>query len=344
MRYRYSEYFLLILLIVSFTSCKKNVNNNPNGPLVYISGYGQHAPFYWKNGVITYLPMKSPAGFAIASSIFVSDSNVYLAGTDYSGNAINAVYWNNGIEYTLTDLPEVIRSFTSSIFVSGTDVYVSGYELTKDSLGTAVYWKNGVPVNLTPVVPPYPTPPTPPVITIGRYLLSGYAMASSIYVSNGDIYVGGYNQFFKAAYWKNGLVTQLADTNLISNVSSMFISGNDIYAAGWLTDSAVYWKNGMVTYLYDGLPSQAFSIFVSGNDVYVSGGEDGVARYWKNGISTLLQSGNTIASSIFVLGDDVYVAGGKNSHPEFWKNGTITNLPVGTSAYPVATSIYVTNP
>src|SRR5580693_29909 len=105
MGYRYSEYFILIMLMVSFPACKKNSNKNPGGPTVYISGYGQHGPLYWKNGVITYLPMKSPGGFAIASSIFVSDSNIYLAGTDYSGNAINAVYWKNGTEFTLTDLP-----------------------------------------------------------------------------------------------------------------------------------------------------------------------------------------------------------------------------------------------
>jgi hypothetical protein len=191
---------------------------------------------------------------------------------------------------------------------------------------------------------PYPVPPVSPVKTIGSFLLGEYAFASSIFVSGNDVYAGGYDQFYKAAYWKNGSATQLADTNMISNANCLYIYGTDIYVAGWLGDSAVYWKNGQTYYLPDGLPAQAFSIFVSGTDVYVAGGEDGVARYWKNGISTVLQSGNTFAFSIFVNDGNAYIAGGKNSIPEYWRNSSGNILPLGTSTQTVASSIFVTSP
>ncbi len=351
MRCRLIECFAILSLIIMSSACKKSVTNTAAaGATVYVAGNGANSALYWENGIAIVLPKQSPNNYSTASSIFVSDTDVYVAGSEYTGNintgvAINAVYWKNGTEIMLTNLPNAQRAFANSIFVSGGDVYVAGYELTSDSVGIAVYWKNGDLVNLTPITPPYPTPPVPPVNTIGSYHLFDYAEAFSIYVSGNDVYVSGYDQFFKAAYWKNGVKTQLSDEYQISNANSIFVSGNDVYTAGWLNDSAVYWKNTTINYLQDPMPAQAYSVYVSGTDVYVAGGQDGFAQYWKNGTITNLQSGDASwANSIFVSGNNVYVAGGKTDIPQYWKNGATTNLSIQKSGQASASGIFVTNP
>ncbi len=351
MRSHLIDCFAILSLILLSSACKKTeTNGTTSGPTVYIAGNGANSALYWKNGIATVLPKQSPNNFSSSSSIFVSDTDVYVAGSDYTGNisagvAINAVYWKNGMEILLTNLSMPQWALANSIFVSGGDVYVAGYEQTSDGIGAAVYWKNGVLVDLTPLTPPYPTPPTPPVNTIGSYQLRDYARAFSIYVSGNDVYVSGFDQFYKAAFWKNGVKTQLSDVYEISNANSIFVSGSDVYTAGWLGDSAVYWKNATINYLQDLMPAQAYSVYVSGSDVYVAGGQDGYAQYWKNGTVTNLQSGNASwANSIFVAGNNVYVAGGETGIPQYWKNGATANLPIQPGGLASAYGIFVTNP
>ncbi len=83
---------------------------------------------------------------------------------------------------------------------------------------------------------------------------------------------------------------------------------------------ATYWKNTDPVFLTNGSQyAGAYSIFVSGSDIYVAGYEDdgstgySVAKYWKNGIpfSLPLTDGSKYAGaqSIFVVDNDVYVAG-----------------------------------
>ena len=60
---------------------------------------------------------------------------------------------------------------------------------------------------------------------------------------------------------------------------------------------ATLWKNGQATLLSTGqINEYANSVFVSGNDVYVAGYEDNgivkpIAKYWKNGEEFLLNDG-----------------------------------------------------
>jgi hypothetical protein len=75
-----------------------------------------------------------------------------------------------------------------------------------------------------------------------------------------------------------------------------------------MINNAVYWKNGVETVLpHSAANSFASSIYVSGNDVYVAGyeydtGQAKYAVYWKNGVEVKLTDGSTetIATSIFV--------------------------------------------
>jgi hypothetical protein len=58
---------------------------------------GSNAPAYWKNGVENDLPLNG-ASYGNATSIFVSDSNIYVSGYTSAG----AVYWKNGVETILS--------------------------------------------------------------------------------------------------------------------------------------------------------------------------------------------------------------------------------------------------
>ena len=251
--------------------------------------------------------------------------NVYLAGIE---NGV-AKYWKNGAPVNLSN------GIARSIFVSGSDVYTVG---TISYQETAGYWKNGSRVDLA----------------VG-------ATAISIYVSGNDVYLAGtasLSQGGYATYWKNGSagnLTKVPDPivtpSSVTRASSIFVSGSDIYVAGWVqiprnrtvSSIATYWKNGNPVNLTNAHNYYAKSIFVSGNDVYVAGG----VGYWKNGNPIALING-TGYSSIFVSGNDVYAAGYETvlisgvyyQIAKYWKNGIPVNLTNG-AVNASANSIFV---
>jgi hypothetical protein len=191
-----------------------------------------------------------------AGIIYVSGSDVYVAGVEKVDDGDRATYWKNGQPVRLSNSP----SKAESIYVRGSDVYVAGSE---GAFGEprATYWKNGQPVRLS----------------------NSLSAARSIYVSGSDVYVAGSDDL-KATYWKNGQPVRLSNSD--SRAESIYVSGSDVYVAGdELVDGdfrAIYWKNGQPI-----LPSNSFltyvsSIYVSGSDVYVAGVENSRATYWKN--------------------------------------------------------------
>lgn len=155
-------------------------------------------------------------------------------------------------------------------FTSGYNIYMAG---TAD--GKAVYWKNGVEVDLAP---------------------SGIAQA--IAISGSDIYVGGYitdGQNIEATYWKNGQQIQL-EASGVSHVFGIALDGTDVYCVGDLygplgngQDSVTYWVNGTRMHYSPNTYGQATSILFAGSEMYVGGqvwdlnGND-TAVVWKNGV------------------------------------------------------------
>jgi hypothetical protein len=101
------------------------------------------------------------------------------------------------------------------------------YVYSSSRVGWAVYWKNGVPMELTPY--------------------SQVSVANSVTVIGPDVYIAGGiagpDGLLRATYWKNGVPTQLDATYSVAN--SIEVYQNDVYVAGNRSiDTALYWKNG----------------------------------------------------------------------------------------------------
>jgi hypothetical protein len=333
--------FLVSGLLILSTACRKNTGGSGDGnqshPVnIYVLGTIRDSAVCWKNGVARSLLVQSKVLYKFgSSSLFVSGNDAYIAGFGFNNitrYSTSPLYWKNE---TATPLPDSSGdAFTNSIFVANNDVYV---------VGVANYFTDTVHV-------PYTTP-------------------SAEYPKIGNL----------ATIWKNGIAANLPGfhtTGLSGGgqygvsmyadyVSSLFVSGNDVYVAGgshYWGNNAGYWKNGVLTDLSQKLTYQAANgtlcyptttaIAVSGNDVYLAGNQltstsTPVAIYWKNGapvyLSTDSISGSS-ANSIFVSGNDVYIAGYQNinnySRAICWKNGIPTTLTSGTIAS-VANSIFV---
>jgi hypothetical protein len=207
---------------------------------------------YWDNGVIKSLPARGNFGeSSVANSIFVSGSDIYVAGAKF-GNGNNnpgnstATYWKNGEEINIDS--GIHNSNIISIVVSGNDVYAAGnyFNTTYSTPYSAVYWKNGIATRLDTSI---------------------FTCANSLAVSGKDVYLAGYeisDTMERAVYWKNGVATLLPG-GTGSQAYSIYIYNTDVYVAGIeFTNTgvkAVYWKNDIVTQLEDS-DAIANSIFV----------------------------------------------------------------------------------
>ena len=208
----------------------------------------------WKNGEAEIFAQGS-VEWAV-NSLFVSEGDVYVAGSKPTPSGSRAVLWKNGVEEILTS--EAINSYANSVFVSDKDVYVAGYGyylLNNHHVSFAKLWKNGKVENLT----------------------SGteFGKAYSVYVSNGDVYAAGEDNG-KARLWKNGVVQDIADDEKARMYLSVFVSGEDVYLSGCVEASvpsgnatlvypqAALWKNGQRLNLdvKEGSQSEALSVSV----------------------------------------------------------------------------------
>jgi hypothetical protein len=211
-----------------------------SGGDVYMTGVGNGTTSYWKNNTSVEVDWTLGAGSqvqssgpAIASAVAVSGDDIYFAGQVVDTVANNGVYvpmaayWKNG-KINLLDRAAVYTQPTG-MAVWGSNLYICANKInnlnadgsfTMGGSDTAMYWANGKSVILS----------------------AGYT--SSIFVSNGDVYVCGTTIDGSAVYWKNGNQVILAPN---ANAKGIVVIDNDVYVAGNLGYRyGVYWKNGVV--------------------------------------------------------------------------------------------------
>jgi hypothetical protein len=146
------------------------------------------------------------------------------------------------------------------------------------------------------------------------------------------IYIAGDNAI-NPILWKNGIADTLSPTT--GSASQVFLSGNDVYAAGVcqeienfsspgvlsgpITGQYAYWKNGTQNNvgIFGNVGPNA-SISVTGANVYFSD-----SSVWVNG-ATISLPGMGSVQAVFAVGNDVYVAGYDSARDVvYWKNGVL---------------------
>ncbi len=108
------------------------------------------------------------------------------------------------------------------------------------------------------------------------------AYANSIYITNGDIYIAGWEGRI-AKMWKNGQATHLTKGKHLAFATSVYVYNNDVYVTGYefIAGMSSYdgqtiakvWKNGKLHHnLTNGSNyAEANSIYVIDNDIYIAG-------------------------------------------------------------------------
>jgi hypothetical protein len=149
---------------------------------------------------------------AIAADIFVSGSDIYIAGA-LGASSMRPVYWKNATATELSSATEY--GYAGGIALNGADVYAVGALATsgsQDDMGP-VYWKNGVKTALT----------TAKATAVGS--------AMRVFVNEGDVYIVGYYTddlvtptYEIAAYWKNGTRVDLSPATGKATAVGIFIN------------------------------------------------------------------------------------------------------------------------
>jgi hypothetical protein len=302
---------------VLLASCTKNSHSLKTPPNVYVVGSLGNNGVLWNNGSTTYLADTS-AGLSEANAVFIVGNDIYIGGEETYQGDYTATIWINGVPSHQTS--PAANSFINALFVSGSDTYAvgEGWNTFGGTIYT-LYWKDGSATILDSTNNLPANNPDPSAI--------------SVFVSGGNVYIGGNNQQ-GGCYWVNGLVTNLNSTLC----SSIFASGSDVFVVGNQAINSLsvptYWKNGMPVTLPapSTINAYAQSIFISGSDVYVAGYQAlnnyNIACFWKNGVAGSLQvplNSNSYLTGVYVSGADVYFVGSQTVNGVLvatcWKDG-----------------------
>jgi len=340
---------IFYLSLAALFSCRKD-HSTPLTTGVYAVGSASSptthnpVPAIWKNGVETLL--SNPTSFnpdkISATGIAILGSDIYVTGDSVpnSGPLGVAVLWKNGVE---TLLEGGIQA--NGIAVNGSDIYITG----ENANSNACYWKNSI-----------------------QTAFSQYGFWLSIVFNGSDMYVAGMainpaTGRQVAAYWKNGMVIYLSDSNF-SEATSLAIVGNDIYVSGYLVglvnssylSIGCYWKNGQQISLTSPTPGysvgQILGTGTDGTNIYMAGYSQSPttdtieAVYWKNGSPAVLSSPTVwqaSASGLIVNSGDVYFPGDISifngnqisQYAAYWKNETAVQLSTKPGSNAVALAI-----
>ena len=334
------QHLFIAIVLIFLYSCSKNKDTKlaSSQATVYVAGDtlandGYTKPVLWKNGIPVILTTNNYSEGS-ANSVYVSGSDVYVAGRINNSNTSVPVVWKNGV---ISILSNTQNGVANEVFVYGSNTYVVGtiYTSVNGYVATdrAAIWKNS---SLTYLGNP----------AFKSEANSIFVTTSTLYPGTEDVYVAGgvWEAYgFSAKLWKNN--TAILEVGGNTRFKSIFVTGNsDIYLSGgefggpW---RGFILKNGTYSYIGNYFVEK---MIISGSNTYTIGGISP---------STLIKNGNTLTMSnigggasfrsMYVFGSDIYVVGNSlgasNSVPTIWKNGVakgLTNDHTGD-----AKSIYV---
>lgn len=270
---------------------------------------------------------KSATCAVTVTAAFLSSGIIYVVGYERVGSLNIATLWKDGVQTRLSKNMEA-NSTAEKVFVVGNDVYVAGgLDGTNLAPKVAGYWKNGTEIRLTNG--------------------ATNASANGIYVSGGNVYVGGYENVTtpsshpEARLWKDGQAQQLQllnntriDNRINSAVHDVFVADGHVYACGYDGPQAAIWVDGQITHLTPDQTSndtRAYKILVSDGKVYAVGYYGSYATIWVDNVETrLTTAGTSRAHNLFISNGDVYVTGYSNAlggnQAMLWKNGVSQNI------------------
>lgn len=234
--------------------------------------------------------------------------------------------WKNGeVLYTLTEGNRETWIDIFSLFVSEGDVYTCGQEFNPQS-GSFVskIWKNDRLL----------------------YALSDNSFCSTLSVSEGHVYSGGYGYEEHAGnhrigtVWKDGEVLyRLNDGSRDATIESLSVFDGHVYSVGYEENASgrqvgKVWKDGAVLFtLSDGSRHTIiYSLFIDKGNVYSCGyeydnsiGYYSVYKIWKNDRLLYTLSDKDTCLSLFVSEGNVYGGGDESVNGTYvgkvWKNG-----------------------
>jgi len=276
-------------------------------------------------------------------SVTVADSgpSVYVVGAQNFFGTNQVMVWKNGVGTTITN--GTYNSGATAVFVKGNTLFVAGSQSIGRSY--ASFWKieNGM------ELPTYGLNETP-----------NDAYTNSIYISEtNDEYIAGSENHGAnigtiAKVWKNGVATHLS--TMAGGAFSVFVSGQDVYTAGWESTATGYvakvWKNGITTTLSpENGKAYGKAVFVSSGIAYVAGQTWNAVDFkwiitvWKDGVPEVINnSGSAEVNAMFIYDQDVYIVGNevRNNvyNAKIWKNGVGTFLSSNAGSEPKSVYVY----
>lgn len=257
----------------------------------------------------------------ISLSLFITGVLLLAAGCNKTGSSAGPT-GGNGTTTTTTTLDP---GDTAIVYIAGT-------------AGNTIYcWRNDIVSQLSA---------PPPMNLSSGYEYANIAYVSGIALSDTDIYIsGGYltndtlgHQGYTAAYWKNGVPSNLHDSAQAAQSHGIAVSAGNVVIAGTET----YYEPNVAVPYSDFTPFMKFEKYGS------------IAMSWTNGTPAYVNTSYAYAydehdtglaflpdyvTGIAVSGSDVYLAGGVTSwsagvsssmhFTAYWKNGNLVDLPNG---------------
>lgn len=255
--------------------------------------------------VITLINCENNDDFE-TTSINQNSVDVYVTGK-YNGNSC---YWKNN-QLVVLDDGGISNSIAEKIVVSGSDVHVLG----NTRYLNALYWKNGVLIDLNSQLNPNNEP---------------FFQINDMYIDGNDVYfcgnIGNYTTR-EICYWKNDVKTTIS-SNDNGSAYSMLVSNNELYFIVQNNLGRGYYKNGVFTDETD--YCALYGLRKINNEVYLFGTKDNTSTgsnyqgYYKNlttGNSTYLSNTEYVRN---LNGDNnnLYFDNGSN----FYTNNTLTTF------------------